>query len=66
MYAACSFATGMVVKVSSLVQFARLWTWVAVAVWVLVLAATLWQPVPILGAMQSLNGDRTRDEAESG
>jgi len=50
MYAACSFAAGTAAHLPPLVQFARIWTWVAVAVWLAVLAATLWQPRSLLRA----------------
>jgi tellurite resistance protein TehA-like permease len=46
MYAACSFALGQVTGITGITVFARLWTWLAVAVSVLVLAGLVrrsWQ-----------------------
>jgi hypothetical protein len=57
MYAACSFAAGTAAHLPPLVQFARIWTWVAVAVWLAVLAATLWQPRSLLRAEGSPGED---------
>ena len=39
MYAACSFVVGDVEHVGGLVDFARVWTWVAFAVWLVAAAA---------------------------
>jgi tellurite resistance protein TehA-like permease len=39
MYAACSFAVGATAGAPAITDFARAWTWVAVAVWLLVAAA---------------------------
>ncbi|MDE3130964.1 MAG: hypothetical protein KGL16_07405 [Acidobacteriota bacterium] len=39
MYAACSFVVGAVAKLSGITSFARVWVWIAFAVWVPVLAA---------------------------
>jgi tellurite resistance protein TehA-like permease len=36
MYAACSFVVGVVVSASAISTFARVWVWVAVAVWAVV------------------------------
>lgn len=41
MYAACSFVVGDVEGIGGLVDFARVWTWVAFAFWLLVFAALL-------------------------
>lgn len=41
MYAACSFGVGAVTQTSGITSFARVWVWVAVAVWVIVFAAML-------------------------
>ena len=38
MYAACSFVVGAVASVPAITDFARVWVWVAVAVWLAVLA----------------------------
>lgn len=39
MYAACSFVTGAVAKTHGIVDFARVWVWIATAVWLVVCAA---------------------------
>ncbi|HEY7603180.1 MAG TPA: tellurite resistance/C4-dicarboxylate transporter family protein [Gaiellaceae bacterium] len=39
MYAACSFVVGDVRQIGGMVDFARAWTWVALAVWLVVAAA---------------------------
>lgn len=64
MYAACSFAAGTAAKLPTLLQFARIWTWIAAAVWVVVLAATLWQPVPLLRGERRPGVNSPRREGE--
>lgn len=39
MYAACSFVVGTVSATSGITDFARIWVWIALAVWVIVFAA---------------------------
>ncbi len=39
MYAACSFTTGVVAGISGITEFARVWVWLAVAVWLIVFVA---------------------------
>jgi tellurite resistance protein TehA-like permease len=41
MYAACSFAVAKVEAISGIERFARIWIWIAFAVWVLVFAGML-------------------------
>lgn len=41
MYAACSFVVGDVEKIDGLVDFARVWTWIGLAVWCVVFAGLL-------------------------
>jgi len=41
MYAACSFLVGTAVAAPAITSFARVWVWVAVAVWLVVFAAML-------------------------
>jgi tellurite resistance protein TehA-like permease len=41
MYAACSFLTGAVANARAITDFARVWVWAGVAVWLVVAAATL-------------------------
>jgi tellurite resistance protein TehA-like permease len=40
MYAACSFAIGRLTGIGAITDFARVWVWVAAAVWLVVSAAT--------------------------
>lgn len=41
MYAACSFIVGVAASAPAITDFARVWVWVAVAVWLVVFAAML-------------------------
>ena len=41
MYAACSFAVGAAAHVSAITSFARVWVWIALAVWAVVLGAMI-------------------------
>ncbi|MDE3133410.1 MAG: tellurite resistance/C4-dicarboxylate transporter family protein [Acidobacteriota bacterium] len=41
MYAACSFVVGTVAAVPAITDFAKIWVWVAVAVWLVVVVAML-------------------------
>jgi tellurite resistance protein TehA-like permease len=41
MYAACSFAVAAAVSAPAIASFARVWVWVAVALWLVVAAATV-------------------------
>jgi tellurite resistance protein TehA-like permease len=41
MYAACSFLAGSAAHVSAITEFARIWVWVGVPVWLIVFAAML-------------------------
>jgi tellurite resistance protein TehA-like permease len=41
MYAACSFVVGEAANASALTHFARVWVWVAVGVWLVILVATI-------------------------
>ena len=43
MYAACSFIVGEVVSAEPIIEFARVWVWIAVAVWLVVFGALLEQ-----------------------
>jgi tellurite resistance protein TehA-like permease len=42
MYAASSFDVGQVAGVPGVTDFARVWVWVAFALWLLVFVAMLW------------------------
>jgi hypothetical protein len=44
MYAACSFVVGAAADAAPITDFARVWVWVAVAVWAVVFAAMI-EPV---------------------
>lgn len=50
MYAACSFVVGRVQNVGGLVDFARIWTWVAFVVWLVATAALLRRAALAYGA----------------
>ena len=41
MYAACSFAVGSAAHAGAITSFARVWVWIALAVWAIVLAAMI-------------------------
>ena len=41
MYATCSFVVGTTAHAGGITSFARVWVWVAVALWVVVLVAML-------------------------
>ena len=41
MYAACSFVVGTVAGVPAITDFAKVWVWVALAVWLVVAGAML-------------------------
>ena len=65
MYAACSFVTGSALGWTGLVDFARVWSWVALAVAAVVLAAMLWQPVPLLRTGANRSPSAAREPAGS-
>jgi len=50
MYAACSFAVGKVDHATAITRFARIWVWVALAVWAVVCAAMIGRAVQIVRA----------------
>jgi tellurite resistance protein TehA-like permease len=50
MYAACSFAVGKVDHATAITRFARIWVWVALAVWAVVFAAMIGRAVQIVRA----------------
>jgi hypothetical protein len=50
MYAACSFVVGTVAHASAISSFARVWVWVALAVWAVVLLAMIRRAGQILRA----------------
>ena len=43
MYAACSFVVGSAAHAGAITSFARVWVWIAVAVWAVVLVAMLYR-----------------------
>ncbi len=52
MYAACSFAVGQAAHASAVTSFARVWVWVALAVWGVVFAAMIRRAVQIVHGKQ--------------
>ena len=50
MYAACSFVVGAAAHVDAITRFARVWVWVALAVWAAVLAAMIGRMISWAGA----------------
>ncbi len=66
MYAACSFVVGKAATESGITEFARVWVWVAVVVWVVVFAAMLQRgPQLIRDGQQPGSSDGTEDAATS-
>jgi tellurite resistance protein TehA-like permease len=65
MYAACGFLAASALGWGGLSYFAQVWSWVALAVWVVVLVAMLWQPIPLVRAAGSPL-PRTGDEPAEG
>jgi hypothetical protein len=51
MYAACSFDAGRAAAVSGLIDFARVWVWIAFAAWCVVFTAMVWRGVRALTAV---------------
>lgn len=58
MYAACSFTAGTVTAISGITDFARVWVWVALAVWLLASIAMLRRAPPLLGPPSVASGTR--------
>jgi tellurite resistance protein TehA-like permease len=50
MYAACSFAVGKADHATTITRFARVWVWVALAVWAVVFAAMIGRAIQIVRA----------------
>ena len=50
MYAACSFAVGKGDHATAITRFARIWVWVALAVWAVVFAAMIGRAIQIVRA----------------
>jgi tellurite resistance protein TehA-like permease len=48
MYAASSFAVGAIAHVNAITSFARVWVWIALASWAIVLAATIARAVDVV------------------
>ena len=48
MYAACSFAVGVVAHAGAILSFARAWVWIGLASWVIVCVATIRRSVDVL------------------
>ena len=50
MYAACSFAVGLVAHADAITSFARVWVWVALAVWAVVSVALIRRGIEVVRA----------------
>ena len=48
MYAACSFAVGVVAHSGAITNFARMWVWIGLASWAVVVAATIGRAVQVV------------------
>ncbi|HZO77020.1 MAG TPA: tellurite resistance/C4-dicarboxylate transporter family protein [Solirubrobacteraceae bacterium] len=59
MYAACSFIVGAVCKVEGITTFAQVWVWIALAVWLLVVAAMVSHAPSLAWGSSSPDGVRT-------
>jgi tellurite resistance protein TehA-like permease len=60
MYVACSFVVGAVASAGAITSFARVWLWVAVAVWTVVFVGLVHRAINVLAAQPS----RARHGAE--
>jgi hypothetical protein len=49
MYAACSFVVGIAAHAGAITSFARVWVWVALAVWVVVFVAMIRRAIEVVG-----------------
>lgn len=52
MYAACSFVVGTATSAGAATSFARVWVWIALAVWAVVFAAMLRRAIEIVPALR--------------
>ena len=66
MYAACSFATGTALPAAPITRLAEVWTWVALAVWAVVLAATLGRPLALRRGGRGSDPPRDAGDRRSG
>jgi Voltage-dependent anion channel len=67
MYAACSFIVGEAIKALGITEFAEIWVWVAVAVWLVVFAGMLRRGLQLAGGEpQPTSSDRINELATSG
>jgi tellurite resistance protein TehA-like permease len=48
MYAACSFAVGVVAHASAITSFARVWVWIGLAFWAIVFVATIGRAIEVV------------------
>lgn len=53
MYAACSFVVGAAAAAGAITSFARVWVWVALAVWVVVFFALVWRMTGLITGRSS-------------
>jgi tellurite resistance protein TehA-like permease len=56
MYAACSFAVGAAAKIPAMSDFARVWVWIALAVWILVFGAMTVRAVELVRGRSGQGG----------
>lgn len=67
MYAVCSFIVGNAIKAPGIAEFAEIWVWVAVAVWLVVFAGMLRRGLQLAdGEQQPTSSDRINELATSG
>ncbi len=66
MYAACSFVVAVFAHASAITSFARLWVWVALAVWAIVSAGLVRRVLTVLRGEHPPSSRRTGDVAPSG
>jgi len=66
MYAVCSFVVGIAVHAGAITSFARLWVWVALAVWALISAALVRRVLTVIGGEHPPSPHRSGDITPSG
>ena len=65
MYAACSFAVGQAARASAITSFARVWVWVALAVWAAVLGAMICRAVAVVHGQQRPTAPESRNRLDA-
>jgi hypothetical protein len=67
MYAACSFVVGSAADARGITDFARVWVWVGVAVWLIVFAAMIRRGLQVArGEPQPIHPVRGKPAPSSG